>query len=186
MCRFPNTGGLYPTSGDAPLKTHNLIHHNTWQPITNCRKCAERIVIEDAVEGNSWGRSECEWMCHVPNTERLYHTSVDAPLETHNNAHNTTWQPRSNWGVIAGRSIEEDAVGHNKHPPWCHVSKSNLRHLKEPKWLPMPKKTNHTSLQGVPQNTKGESMPKENGINRLNISNVCKYVMSHQTGEFNI
>jgi hypothetical protein len=51
---------------------------------------------------------------------------------------------------------------------------------------PMPTKTNHTSLQGVPQNTKGESTPIENGINRLNISKMCKYVMSHQTGGFNI
>ncbi len=58
--------------------------------------------------------------------------------------------------------------------------------LEEPKWLPMPTKTNHTSLQGVPQNTKDESTPIENGINRLNISKMCKYVMSHQTGGFNI
>jgi hypothetical protein len=87
--------------------------------------CAERSIIEDAVEGNSWGKSECEWICCIPNNKRLYHTSVDAPLETHNNTHNTTWQPRSNWGVFAGRSVEEDAVGRNMHPPWCHMSKSN-------------------------------------------------------------
>jgi hypothetical protein len=61
-----------------------------------------------------------------------------------------------------------------------------LCHLEEPKWPPMPTKTNHTSLHGAPQNTKGESMPIENGINRLNISKMCKYVMSHQTGGFNI
>ncbi len=33
--------------------------------------------------------------------------------------------------------------------------------LEEPKWPPMPTKTNHTSLQGVPQNTKEESTPIE-------------------------
>ena len=60
----------------------------------------------------------------------------------------------------------------------------NLHPLEEPKW-PMPTKTNHTSLQGVPQNTKGESTPIENGINRLNFSKMCKYV-SHQTGGFSI
>ncbi len=98
---------------------------NPWQPITNCRMYAERSVTEDAIEGNSWGKSECEWICCVPNTKRLYHSSVDAPLETHHNTHNTTWQPKSNWGVFAGRSTEEDAVGRNTHPPWCHVSKSN-------------------------------------------------------------
>ncbi len=125
MCCFLITGGLCHTSGVAPLETHNLIHHNPWQPITNCRMCAERSVIEDAVEGNSWGKSKCEWICCVPNTERLYHTSVDTPLETHNNTHNTTWQPRSNWGVFVVRSIEEDTVGRNTHLPWCHASKSN-------------------------------------------------------------
>ncbi len=36
----------------------------------------------------------------------------------------------------------------------------------------MPTKTNHTSLQGVPQNTKEESTPIENNINRLNIKDV--------------
>jgi hypothetical protein len=125
MCCFPNTGGLHRTSGYAPLETHNLIHRNPWQPITNCRMCAERSVTEDAVEGNSWGKSVCEWICCIPNTKRLYHSSIDAPLETHINTHNTTWQPKSNWGVFAGRSIEEDTVGCNIHPPWCHMSKSN-------------------------------------------------------------
>ncbi len=113
MCHFPNTGGLHRTYGDAPLETHNLIHHNPWQPITACRMCAERSVIEDAVEGKSWGKSECEWIFWIPNTKRLYHTSIDAPLETHNNTHNTTWQLRSNWRVFAGRSIEDDAIRHN-------------------------------------------------------------------------
>jgi hypothetical protein len=61
----------------------------------------------------------------------------------------------------------------------------NLRCLEEP-WQPMPKKTNHTSLQGVPQNTKEESIPIEDGINRLYTSKMFKYVMSHQTGGFNI
>jgi hypothetical protein len=48
-------------------------------------------------------------MCRFPNTGGLQRTSGDAPLET---------------GVFAGRSIEEDAIGHNMHPPWCHMSKS--------------------------------------------------------------
>jgi hypothetical protein len=100
MCCFPNTGGLHRTSGDAPLETHHLIHHNPWLSITNCRMCAERSVIENAIEGNSWGKSECEWICCIPNTERLYQASLDAPLETHNLTHNTTWQPRSSWEIF--------------------------------------------------------------------------------------
>ncbi len=67
----------------------------------------------------------CEWICCIPNTKRHYRTSIDALLETHNLTHNTTWQPRSNWGIFTGRSIVEDAIGPNTHPPWCHVSQSN-------------------------------------------------------------
>jgi hypothetical protein len=125
MCCIPDTGELHRTSGDAPLETHNLTHHNPWQPITNCRMCAERSVIEDAIKGNSWGKFMCEWICHAPNTKRLYPTSVDALLETHNLTHNTTWQPRSNWEIFAGRSIVEDTIERNTHLPWCHASKSN-------------------------------------------------------------
>ncbi len=76
--------------------------HISWQPKTNCSMCAGRRVIEDAIERNSWGKSGCEWMCRFPNTRGLHRTSGDAPLET---------------GVFAGRSIEEDAVGRNTHPP---------------------------------------------------------------------
>jgi hypothetical protein len=117
MCRFPNTGGLHRTSGDAPLETHNLTHHNPWQPRSNCRMCAERSVIEDTIEHNFWEKSKCESMCCIPNTKGLYRTSIDAPLETHNVTHNTTWQPRSNWGIFAGRSIVKDALERNTHPP---------------------------------------------------------------------
>ncbi len=77
--------------------------HNSRQPKTNFLMRARRHVIEDAVERNSWGKSGCEWMCCFPNTGGLHRTSGDAPLET---------------GVFAGRSIEEDAVGRNTHPPW--------------------------------------------------------------------
>ncbi len=62
----------------------------------------------------------------------------------------------------------------------------SLCHLEEPKWPPIPTMTNHSRLQGIPQNTNEESTPIENGINRLNISKMCKYVMSHQIGGFNI
>ncbi len=86
---LPKHWRFHRTSGEAPLEIHNLIHHNPWQPITNCRMCAERSVIEDSVEGNSWGESKCEYICGIPSTKRLYRASVDAPLESHNNTHNT-------------------------------------------------------------------------------------------------
>jgi hypothetical protein len=186
MCCFPNTGGLHCPSGVAPLETHNLIHHNPWQPITNCRMCAERSVTEDAFEGNSWGKSKCEWICCIPSTERLYHSSIDTPLKTHNNTHNTTWQPNSNWGVFAVRSIEEDAVGCNTHLPWCHVSKSNSSLSRRTQLAANAYKDKPHKSARHTTNTKGKSTPIENGINRLNISKMCKYVMLHQTGGFDI
>ena len=70
--------------------------HNSWQPRTNCRMCAGRSLIEEAVERNSWGKSGCEWMCHFPNTGGLHRTSRDAPLETHTLTHNKSLQPRIN------------------------------------------------------------------------------------------
>jgi hypothetical protein len=83
--------------------------HNSRQPKTNCSMRAGRHVIENAVERSSWGKSGCEWMCRFPDTGGLHRTSGNAPLET---------------GVFAGRSTGEDAVGHNTHPPWCHVYKT--------------------------------------------------------------
>jgi hypothetical protein len=71
--------------------------HNSWQPRINCRMCAGRSVIEDAVERNSWGKSGCEWMCRFPNIGGLHCTSGDAPLETHTLTHNTSSQPRTNY-----------------------------------------------------------------------------------------
>ncbi len=147
--------------------------HISRKPKTNCSMRAGRHVIEDAVERNSWGKSGCEWMHRFPNTGGLHRTSGDAPLET---------------GVFAGRSIVEDAVECNRHPPWCHVSKSKS---------PSPRRTQvgnnaykakpHKSARhSIPQNTKEESIPIENGINRLNISKMCKHIMSHQTRGFNI
>jgi hypothetical protein len=145
--------------------------HNSWQPKTNCSMYAGRRVIEDAVEGNSWGKSGCEWMCRFPNTGGLHRTSGDATLET---------------GVFAGRSIEEDAVGKNTHPPWCHVSKSkSLLSRRTQVAANAYKDKPHKSARRTTKH-KEESTPIENGINRLNISKMCKYVMSHQTGWFNI
>ena len=89
-------------------------------------------------------------------------------------------------GSLQEKILKKTPLGitHIRHGVMC--LNTILCHLEELKWPPMPTKTNHTSLQGVPQNTKGESTPIENGINRLNISKMCKYVMSHQTGGFNV
>jgi hypothetical protein len=76
---------------NTPMPTHNFS-----QPRNNCRMCAGRSVIEDAIERNSWGKAGCEWMCCFPNTGGLHHTSRDAPLETHTLTNNTSLQSRTN------------------------------------------------------------------------------------------
>jgi hypothetical protein len=96
MCRFPNTGGLHRTSGDAPLETPTL---RDPELITRGRMVCGGSVVEDAVEHNSWGKSRCEQMCCFPNTGGLHRTSGDAPLES---------------------PTLRDPV-----PVWCHVHKSN-------------------------------------------------------------
>ena len=83
MCRFPITGGLHPTSGDAPLETPTLRNPEL---ITGGMGGGSGMhggsVVEDAIEHNSWGKSRCEQMCRFPNTGGLHRTSGDAPLET--------------------------------------------------------------------------------------------------------
>ncbi len=72
-CRFPNTGGLHCTSGDAPLETH---------PKMACGNAVEQNH-GNAVEQATRGKSGCESKCRFSNTGGLHCTSRDAPLETH-------------------------------------------------------------------------------------------------------
>jgi hypothetical protein len=60
MCRFPNTGGLHRTSGNAPLETPTF-EHPALLPTPGIH---EGSVVEAAIERTSWGKS------------------IDAPLET--------------------------------------------------------------------------------------------------------
>ncbi len=99
MCRFPNTGGLHRTSGDAPLETPTLRDPLSWQLDLITCGMREGSVVEDAIEHNSWGKSRCKQMCRFPHTGGLHRTSGDAPLET------PTLQ--------------------NPVPVWCHVHISN-------------------------------------------------------------
>jgi len=84
MCRFPNTGGLHRTSGDAPLETPTLRDPEliTRGGMRGGSGMPGESVVEDAIERNSWGKSRCEQMCRFPNTGGLHRTSGDAPLET--------------------------------------------------------------------------------------------------------
>jgi hypothetical protein len=186
MCHFPNTKRLHRTSGDAPLETHHLIHHNPWQPIINCRMCVERSVTEDAVEGNFWGKSKCEWICCIPNTKRFYHSSIDAPLEIHNNTHSTTWEPKSNWGAFAGRSIEEDVVVHSTHLPWCHVSKSNsLLSRRTQVAANAYKDKPHKSARRTTKHKRGVNADRKR-YKQIKYFKDEQDVMLHQTGGFKI
>jgi hypothetical protein len=133
--------------------------------------CAGRHVREDPIERNSWGKSGCEWMCCFPNTRGLHRTSGDAPLDT---------------GVFAGRSIEKDAIGHNTHPPWYHVSKSkSLSSRRTQVAANAYKDKPHKSARHTTKRKKGVNADRKR-CKRLNISKMCKYVILHQTGGLNI
>ena len=54
MCRFPNTGGLHLTSGNAPLETPTL-EHPAFLPT---RAIPEGSVVEAATDCTSWGKSK--------------------------------------------------------------------------------------------------------------------------------
>jgi hypothetical protein len=80
-CSIPNTGGLYRTSGDAPLETHPERAHEHENSVV-CGNAVERNR-DNAIEQATRGKSRCESKCHFPNTGGLHRTSGDAPLETH-------------------------------------------------------------------------------------------------------
>ncbi len=174
MCRFPNTGGLNRTSGDAPLETPTL---RDPELMTRGGMLREGSVAEDAVVLNSWGKSRCEQTCRFPNTRGLHCTSGDAPLETP-----TLRDPAVL--IMRGRSVAEDAVERNSWgksrceqmchfpntgglhctsgdapletptlqnpavPVWCHVHKSNSSSSKRTKVAAVAYKHNlHESLR---------------------------------------
>ena len=69
MCRFPITGGLHRTSGDAPLEAPTLRDPELITGGMGGGKwMREESVVEDAVERNSGGKSRCEQTCRFPNT----------------------------------------------------------------------------------------------------------------------
>jgi hypothetical protein len=105
-------------------------------------------------------------MCHLTNTGGLHHTSGDTLLET---------------GVFAQRSIEEDAVGCNTHTPWCHVSKSKSLLSRRTQVATNAYKNKPYKSARRTTKHKREVTSIEKGINRLNISKMCKYVILHQT-----
>ena len=80
-CRFPNTGGLHRTSGDAPLETHLEMAHENENSVV-CGNAVEQNQ-GNAVERATRSKSRCESKCRFPNTGGLHRTSGDALLETH-------------------------------------------------------------------------------------------------------
>jgi hypothetical protein len=109
MCRFPNTGGLHRTLGDAPLETPTL---RDPELMTRGGMLREGSVAEDAVERNSWGKSRCEQTCRFPNTRGLHRTSGDAPLETPTLRDPAVLIMCGRSGMRGG-SVAEDAVERN-------------------------------------------------------------------------
>jgi hypothetical protein len=103
-CRFPNTGGLHRTSGDAPLETdpQRAVEHENF---VVCGDAVERNY-GNAVEQATRGKFGCESKCRFPITGGLHCTSGDAPLETHppwSHMHNSNYPSykRTQVGSIA-------------------------------------------------------------------------------------
>jgi len=111
MCRFPNTGGLHQTAGDAPLDTQLMSQ--------------DAIVIEcvngAAVEQHSWGKSSGDKTCHFPNTGVLHHTAADAPFDSklmYKDNYKSEKKPSEFLHTNDVRNGTTD-------PSWCHVHNSD-------------------------------------------------------------
>ena len=119
MCRFPNTGGLHHTAGDAPLNTQLLSQ--------------DAIVIERvkgaAVEQSSWGKSSGDKMCRFPNTGGLHHTAGDAPFETTQlMSKDDHKSQKAHSELLKFNDVRNGttAMANSIHPSWCHVHNSNM------------------------------------------------------------
>ncbi len=178
-CRFPNTGGLHCTSGDAPLETHPERTHELEKSVV----CGNAIEQNrgNAIEQATRGKSGCESKCCFSNIEGLHRTSGDAPLETHpERAHeydnssvcsNAVEQNR-------GKAIEQATRGKSgceskchfpnigglhptsgdapleTHPPFSYVHNSNYPSSKRTQ-VEVPSESIKMNLQDIPQNTEG-------------------------------
>ncbi len=155
------------------------------------------LVVEGAIERNSWGKSRSDQMCRFPNIRGLHCTSGDASFETQNFTHdndtesshiataafcansNINWQTGAMSEVMGG-------MGQSLHRSWCHVNKS---------YTPLSRRTQVAACAYKDKSHKSASrMTKhkrctnadQSIINRLNISKMYKYVMLRQTGKFNL
>jgi hypothetical protein len=179
-CRFPNTGGLHRTSGDAPLETHPERAHE----LENSVVCDYAVKQNrgNAVERATRGKSGCESKCCFPNPGGLHCTSGDAPLETHpERAHELEHglyavMPLSETAVTplsepqggspdvkasVASQIPEDFTAHLEMSPLRHIHHLAtctiliLHHLRELKLRQVPSESIEMNLQDIPPNTKG-------------------------------
>jgi hypothetical protein len=117
MCRFPNTGGLHHTAGDAPLDTQLMLQ--------------DAIVIEcvkdAAVEQPSWGKSSRDKMCHIPNTGGLHHTAADAPFDSKLMYNDDYKSENAHSELLHTNDVRNGttAMANSIHPSWCHVHNSD-------------------------------------------------------------
>jgi len=117
MCRFPNTGGLHHTAGDAPLNTQLLSQ--------------DAIVIERvkgaAVEQSSWGKSSGDKMCRFPNTGGLHHTAGDAPFETQLMSKDDHKSQKAHSELLNINDVRNGttAMANSINPSWCTVHNSD-------------------------------------------------------------
>ena len=105
MCRFPDTGGLHRTPGNAPLETQNM------------------------------SQSHGDLMCRVPNAGGLLQNPGNAPHDTRNTTHikvrlpsHAGTKPFHATSIIKPGTTIAPIVGDfeltTHSPSWCHVNQS--------------------------------------------------------------
>ena len=106
MCRFPNTGGLHLTSGNAPLETPTL-EHPAFLPT---RAIPEGSVVEAATDRTSWGKSK-DAPLETPTLLNL--AEYQAPAWCHVNRSTSSSSKRTQVAAVAYRYKQYDLSRHS-------------------------------------------------------------------------
>ena len=131
-CRFPNTGGLHRTSGDAPLDTH-CSSHPPWGHVHESNSPSLRRTKFAAVASRHGKREFTSHSTDDKKDETACRMCVDNVVCGHA-------VERASWGKSEceckchfpntgglHRTSRDTLLEthHSPHPPWCHVHKSN-------------------------------------------------------------
>ena len=131
-CRFPNTGGLHRTSGDAPLDTHRS-SHPPWSHVHESNSPSSRRTKFAAVASRHGKREFTSHSTDDKKDETACRMCVDNVVCGHA-VEQASWgksgcECKCRFQNTRGlHRTSRDALletHHSPHPPWCHVHKSN-------------------------------------------------------------